>query len=142
MPRRRRPASSGPDTAGLHYPAPVGDVLLGDGFFGYYDPAAKLLRLTRLYNQVVDDLDPVRGVAPRRRPTPRGVTWTVDRRSNKVAYVDADDTVHVVGAYDYTWLPSPAHRAGLPPPACSGRRPAALGGTAADGLSKPASFWK
>ncbi|BCM65248.1 hypothetical protein EASAB2608_00582 [Streptomyces sp. EAS-AB2608] len=131
-----------PDTPGYTYPAPVGDVLLGDGFFGYYDPAAKLLRLTRLYNQVVDDLDPVRGVAPTTAADTRGVTWTVDRRSNKVAYVDVDDTVHVVGAYDYTWLPSPLTVPDSVAPASF----AAAGGSARwNGrwwLSKPASSWK
>ncbi|MFF8726922.1 FG-GAP-like repeat-containing protein [Streptomyces sp. NPDC015171] len=131
-----------PAQPGYSYQAPVGDVLLGDGFFGAYDPAAKLIRLTRLYNDVADPLDPIRGVAGLTAADSRGVVWTVDPRSNKVAYVDADGSVHVVAAYDQTWTPA---RIGVPDSVAPAAFAAAGGSARWQGrwwLSKPASSWK
>ncbi|MFJ9818688.1 FG-GAP-like repeat-containing protein [Streptomyces sp. NPDC101151] len=124
------------------YYAPVGDVLLGDGFYGYYDPARKSIRLTEVHNDVTDSLGEITGVTSTAAADTRGVTWAVDRGSNKVAYVDADSTVHVVGAYDYTWLASK-----LTAPDSSAPSSFAVTGGAArwDGrwwLSKPAASWQ
>ncbi|MEU6672422.1 FG-GAP-like repeat-containing protein [Streptomyces sp. NPDC046727] len=131
-----------PDQPGYSFPTPVGDVLLGDGFFGRYDPAAKLIRLTRLHNDASGDLDWIRGVAGTTAADTRGVTWTVDRRSNKVAYLDAKGTVHVVGAYDETWTPA---RLTVPDSLAPASFAAAGGSARWNGhwwLSKPASSWK
>ncbi|GGT00544.1 hypothetical protein GCM10010254_20810 [Streptomyces chromofuscus] len=127
---------------GQTYYAPVGDVLLGDGFYGYHDVAEGSIRLTQVVNDVTADLGEITGVAPSAATDTRGVTWTVDRRSNKVAYVDAGNTVHVVGAYDYHWLP-----AKLSAPDSTVPTSFAAGGGAArwNGrwwLSKPAASWK
>ncbi|MFG2123440.1 FG-GAP-like repeat-containing protein [Streptomyces sp. NPDC048710] len=124
------------------YPAPVGDVLLGDGFYGSYDPAKKSIRLTEVLNDATDSLGEITGVAATSAADTRGVTWTVDRRSNKVAYVDADSAVHVVGAYDYTWL---ASRLTAPDSTAPASFAAAGGAARWDGrwwLSKPAASWQ
>ncbi|MEU2065231.1 FG-GAP-like repeat-containing protein [Streptomyces sp. NPDC013455] len=131
-----------PAQPGYSYQAPVGDVLLGDGFFAVHDPAAKAIRLTRLYNDVADHLDPIAGVATTAAADTRGVTWTVDRRSNKVAYLDADQTVHVVGAYGETWTPA---RLTVPDSVAPASFAAAGGSARWNGrwwLSKPAASWK
>ncbi|MEU1407301.1 FG-GAP-like repeat-containing protein [Streptomyces sp. NPDC005728] len=124
------------------YYAPVGDVLLGDGFYGYYDPARKSIRLTEVLNDVTDSLGEITGVASTTAADTRGVTWTLDRRSNKVAYVDADSAVHVVGAYSYTWL---ASRLTVPDSTTPASFASAGGAARWNGrwwLSKPAASWQ
>ncbi|OXY91721.1 FG-GAP-like repeat-containing protein [Streptomyces diastatochromogenes] len=124
------------------YDAPVGGVLLGDGFYGSYDPVKKSIRLTEVRNDVTDSLGEITGVASTTAADTRGVTWTVDRRSNKVAYLDADSAVHVVGAYDYTWL---ASRLTAPDSIAPASFAAAGGAARWEGrwwLSKPAASWQ
>lgn len=124
------------------YLAPVGDVLLGDRFYAYYNAATGSIRLNALINDVTETLEGIEGVAPTTAADSRGVTWTVDRRSNKVAYMTADDTVHVVSAYDYTWMPSKLSVPDSVVPSSF----AANGGVARwNGrwwLSRPAASWK
>ncbi|WP_268249484.1 FG-GAP-like repeat-containing protein [Streptomyces poonensis] len=127
---------------GQAYSAPVGDVLLGDGFYGYYNAAEGSIELREVINDVNLPLDEITGVAPTEAADTRGVTWAIDPRSNKVAYLGADGTVHVVRAYMGIGLPS---RLSVP----DSTVPASF---AADGgaarwnsrwwLSKPAASWK
>ncbi|MER8047627.1 FlgD immunoglobulin-like domain containing protein [Streptomyces sp. NPDC094032] len=73
---------------------PAGEALLGDGYVVTHDKAAGKLVLTGLdpaqpVSRVVGDL-PDTGVSQRH------VRWTVDRFGGGVAYVDAQEQVHVV----------------------------------------------
>jgi hypothetical protein len=84
---------------GTDYPAPTDDVLLGDGFLASYTPntSGSTIRLTRLdADGTTADLGTVTGVKYTSAADSRGVTWAVDRRAGKLAYIDTSTTVHVV----------------------------------------------
>ncbi|MFG1805616.1 FG-GAP repeat domain-containing protein [Streptomyces sp. NPDC049040] len=129
---------------GEKYAAPVGDVLLGDGFMAAYDPASHALHLSSLEDGVVDSLGDITGLKTTTAADTRGMTWTVDPRSNKVAYVDTADTVHVVAAYVTASLASQLAYPDRSVPA-SFAAPG-TGGTGAWNprwwLSKPVSSWQ
>lgn len=96
-----RCAGSGPAgvydlTTSRNIPVPNGPVLLGDGFLVRHDADTASLQLTDFHDGTLRA--PVR-LADLPVDTPadgRGVTWTVDRHGAGVAYVDADDAVHVL----------------------------------------------
>ncbi|MFF4014836.1 FG-GAP-like repeat-containing protein [Streptomyces sp. NPDC001843] len=127
---------------GQTYPAPVGDVLLGDNFYGYYDAAKGAIRLQEVINDVNYPMWDITGVAPTTAADTRGVTWTIDRRSNKIAYVGVDGAVHVVSAYTGIDLPS---RLSVPDSTTPSSFAANGGGARWEGrwwLSKPAASWQ
>ncbi|MFI0747137.1 FG-GAP repeat domain-containing protein, partial [Streptomyces sp. NPDC021224] len=128
---------------GRTYPAPSGDVLLGDGFLAAYDPASGAIHVTALSGGTSTALDDVTGMKrPAADTDTRGLTWTVDPTSNKLAYVDSADTVHVVQAYPTA---GPASQLTFPDRSV----PAAFSALGADGgwhprwwVSKPVATWQ
>lgn len=75
-------------------PVPAGEALLGDGYVVTHDTAAGRLVLTG-----ADSTHPVSrtiGALPATGVSQRHIRWTVDRFGGHVAYVDADEQVHVV----------------------------------------------
>jgi hypothetical protein len=80
-------------TAKKNIPVPSGEALLGDGYLVRHDTSAGTLLLTAFSG----------GTAATRTigtlaagASGRGVTWTVDKFGGPVAYVDADQRVHLV----------------------------------------------
>jgi hypothetical protein len=125
---------------GWKYPAPAGDdVLLGDHLMAAYEPGAHLLHLTRFVGDAAVALKNVLGVKPVAGDS-RGVSWTLDRRSNKIAYVDTTDSVHVaeVTGVDISPLTAPDR---VVPASFAAKAGAARWG-ATWWLSAPASSWK
>ncbi|MFF1838168.1 hypothetical protein ACFVXE_28760 [Streptomyces sp. NPDC058231] len=77
------------------YPAPASGVLLGDHFLAHRETSGDL-RLTALQaDGGTADLGTVTGLKPPADGDGRGTTWTLDAGAGKLAWVDADDTVHV-----------------------------------------------
>ncbi|MEU3843447.1 hypothetical protein AB0E88_25825 [Streptomyces sp. NPDC028635] len=75
-------------------PVPAGEALLGDGYVVTHDIAAAQLVLTG-----ADRAHPVSrvvGALPATGVSQRHIRWSVDRFGGHVAYVDADEQVHVV----------------------------------------------
>ena len=127
-------------STGWKYPAPAGDdVLLGDHFMAAYEPGAHTLHLTRFIGDASVALTNVLGVRPVTGDS-RGVSWTLDRRSNKIAYVDTTDSVHVaeVTEVDISPLTAPDR---VVPASFAAKAGAARWG-ATWWLSAPAASWK
>ncbi|MFD8583472.1 FlgD immunoglobulin-like domain containing protein [Streptomyces californicus] len=129
------------DAAGVYdtathrdYPAPVSGVLLGDRFLAAREASGDL-RLTALRpDGSTGDLGTVTGLKPPAQGDGRGTTWTLDADAGKLAWVGADDTVHVTAPQQAVSPLNVTHSA----------VPATAAGTwrAAWWLSKPAASWK
>ncbi|MFB7494249.1 FlgD immunoglobulin-like domain containing protein [Streptomyces sp. NPDC056161] len=80
---------------GQTFPAPASGVLLGDRFLAHREASGEL-RLTGLGTDgATADLGTVTGLKQPADGDGRGTTWAVDPGAGKLAWVDADDTVHV-----------------------------------------------
>ncbi|MFJ1972906.1 FG-GAP-like repeat-containing protein [Streptomyces sp. NPDC087903] len=131
------------DGTGQAYPAPVGEVLLGDGFYAYLDPATRSIQSVEIANDVTEPLGEITGVAATEAFDNRGFTWSVDRRSNKIAYLgSSDNAVHVVSAHTYTWLASRLSVPDSTVPAAFAADGGAARWTGRWWLSKPAASWQ
>jgi hypothetical protein len=127
---------------GQNYYAPVGaDLLLGDNFYAYYDAAAGAIRPYQAMNDGNSAMDPVTGVKATAATDTRGVTWTVDPHSNKLAYVDSNEIVHVVKAYSSAYLVSALSVPDSTVPATFASAGGTAGWNAQWWLSKPAASW-
>ncbi|WP_392958154.1 FlgD immunoglobulin-like domain containing protein [Streptomyces sp. LN245] len=123
---------------GRTYPAPVSGALLGDRFLAHRDASGDL-RLTALHEDGgTADLGTVTGLKQPANGDGRGTTWTLDSGAYKLAWVGADDTVHVT-APQHEVSPLRVARTAAP-------RTLAHDGTgewaAAWWLSKPAASWR
>jgi hypothetical protein len=85
------------DTA-RHASIPVlaGQALLGDGYVVYHDATTGALLRYDLTGGTLGTPVTVATVARGSLADDRGITWAVDKYSGDIAYVDAEDTVHVV----------------------------------------------
>lgn len=121
-------------STGRTFSAPASGVLLGDRFLAHRD-AAGALRLTALQaDGGTADLGTVTGLKQPAAGDGRGTTWTLDPGAGKLAWVGADDTVHVT-APQHAVSPLRIARTAAP------RTPA--GEWAATWwLSKPAASWQ
>ncbi|MER6997714.1 FlgD immunoglobulin-like domain containing protein [Streptomyces sp. NPDC000410] len=119
---------------GRTYPAPASGVLLGDRFLAHRDTAGDL-RLTGLRaDGGTADLGTVTGLKQPAGGDGRGTTWTLDAGAGKLAWVGADDTVHVT---------APQHAvSALRVARTAAPRTAAGEWAAAWWLSKPAASWQ
>ncbi|MEV6374348.1 FG-GAP repeat domain-containing protein [Micromonospora musae] len=94
----------GPDgPAGVHdlqsdrgLALPAGPVLLGDGFVVRHDTASASLQLTDFHDGTRHAPVKLADLAAGDLPDSRNLTWAVDKHGNGVAYVDADNAVHVL----------------------------------------------
>lgn len=132
---------AGRDTAGVRdratgrsWPAPATGTLLGDRFLAARN--GDTLRLTGLgADGGTADLGVVGHLKPAASgEEDRGRTWTVDPGAGKLAWVDADDTVHVTAP----------QQAVSPLVVADSVTPAVLGAAGWDGvwwLSRPAASW-
>ncbi|MGW2563067.1 FlgD immunoglobulin-like domain containing protein [Streptomyces sp. NPDC001514] len=119
---------------GHTYPAPASGVLLGDRFLAHRDASGDL-RLTALETDGgTADLGTVTSLKQPADGDGRGTTWTLDAGAGKLAWVGADDTVHVT---------APQH-AVSPLRVARTAAPQTLAGewAAAWWLSKPAASWQ
>ncbi|MEW2551986.1 FlgD immunoglobulin-like domain containing protein [Streptomyces zhihengii] len=131
---------AGQDTAGVRdratgrtWPAPATGTLLGDRFLAARNGGT--LHLTGLEaGGGTTDLGVVDHLKPTASGEDRGRTWTVDPGAGKLAWVDADDTVHVTAPQQAV---SPLTMADSVTPATAG--PAGWEGVW--WLSKPAASW-
>ncbi|WP_406447338.1 hypothetical protein OG782_00940 [Streptomyces sp. NBC_00876] len=129
------------DTAGVRdlatghtYPAPPAGVLLGDRFLARRDASGDL-RLTALQTDgTTSDLGTVTGLKTPVEGDGRGTTWTVDAGAGKLAWVGADDTVHVT-APQHAVSPLSIARTAAP-------RTSAGEWAGAWWLSRPAASWQ
>jgi hypothetical protein len=121
-------------STGRTFSAPASGVLLGDRFLAHRDTAGAL-RLTALQaDGGTADLGTVTGLKQPAAGDGRGTTWTLDPDAGKLAWVGADDTVHVT-APQHSVSPLRIARTAAP------RTPA--GEWAATWwLSKPAASWQ
>ncbi|AJP05362.1 hypothetical protein TU94_32065 [Streptomyces cyaneogriseus subsp. noncyanogenus] len=119
---------------GHTFPAPASGVLLGDRFTAHRD-ASGALRLTALRTDgTTADLGTVTGLKQTADGDGRGTTWTLDAGAGKLAWVDADDTVHVT---------APQHEvSALRVARTAAPREPAGEWAAAWWLSKPAASWR
>ncbi|MFD5323720.1 hypothetical protein [Streptomyces sp. NPDC127092] len=81
-------------TAKTSRSVPAGEALLGDGYVVTHDKAAGTLVLTGAAAGAPESR--VVGALPDTGVSQRHVRWTVDRFGGHLAYVDADEQVHVV----------------------------------------------
>ncbi|WP_225849799.1 VCBS repeat-containing protein [Streptomyces sp. HPF1205] len=128
-------------TTGRDYGAPVGDVLLGDHFVAAYDSVAKAVRVSEVDNDAEWVAKTFTGLKTPPAGDTRGVTWAVDPHSNKIVYVDADDTVHVAKALDDDTVASPLTTPDRLVPAVFAAQGGAARWDARWWLSKPAASW-
>ncbi|MES4903443.1 MULTISPECIES: FlgD immunoglobulin-like domain containing protein [unclassified Streptomyces] len=126
--------------SGRAYSAPAEEVLLGDGFIARYNDTDGALSLTGLGEDgTTTDLGTVLGVKSGSAADSRGVTWAVDRRAGKLAYVDRAETVHVFAPqHGVSALSVPDRSA----PATWDRAEDTTAWRAQWWLSKPAASWK
>lgn len=123
---------------GRTYPAPASGALLGDRFLAHRDASGDL-RLTALQaDGGTADLGTVTGLKQAANGDGRGTTWTLDAGAGKLAWVGADDTVHVT---------APQHAVSALRVARTAAPPAWVQGStgewaAAWWLSKPAASWR
>ncbi|MFF4763826.1 FlgD immunoglobulin-like domain containing protein [Streptomyces sp. NPDC001292] len=116
------------------FPAPASDVLLGDHFLAHREASGEL-RLTGLQaDGSTADLGTVTGLKQPGDGDGRGTTWTLDADAGKLAWVGADDTVHVTAPQHAVSALSVARTA--VPATASGEWAAAWW------LSKPAASWQ
>ncbi|MEU0805169.1 FlgD immunoglobulin-like domain containing protein [Streptomyces sp. NPDC005970] len=128
-----------PDT-GTAYPAPATGALLGDGFIADHNTVDGTLGLTGLNEDgTTTDLGTVLGMKPTSAADSRGVTWAVDRRAGKLAYVDRAETVHVFAPQHGVSALSVRDRS---VPATWDRGAETASWNAQWWLSKPAASWK
>ncbi|WP_228989994.1 FlgD immunoglobulin-like domain containing protein [Streptomyces sp. DH8] len=129
------------DAAGVYdtathrdYPAPTTGVLLGDRFLAAREASGDL-RLTALRpDGSTEELGAVTGLKTPARGDGRGTTWTLDPGAGKLAWVGADDAVHVTAPQQAVSPLTVAHSAA--PATSTGAWKAAWW------LSKPAASWK
>ncbi|GGM16544.1 hypothetical protein GCM10010129_70890 [Streptomyces fumigatiscleroticus] len=121
---------------GHTYAAPASGVLLGDRFLAHREASGDL-RLTALRaDGGTGDLGTVTGLKQTADGDGRGTTWTLDAGAGKLAWVGADDTVHVTAPQHDVSALSIARTA-------APRRAAAGDEWAAQWwLSKPAASWR
>ncbi|MEV7400083.1 FG-GAP-like repeat-containing protein [Streptomyces sp. NPDC091267] len=89
------PAGVWDRTAGKSISVPSGEALIGDGYLVRYDKATGKLMLTGFRDGTADDTHAI-GDLPSTSAHERGVNWTVDKFGGPVAYVAADQRVHLV----------------------------------------------
>ncbi|MFG2058482.1 FG-GAP repeat domain-containing protein [Micromonospora sp. NPDC048930] len=75
-------------------PVPAGPVLLGDGFLVRHENGG--LQLTDFHDGTVQAPVKLADLPAGKPADGRGVTWAVDRHGSGVAYVDANNAVHVL----------------------------------------------
>ncbi|WP_141726103.1 flagellar hook assembly protein FlgD, partial [Actinacidiphila rubida] len=129
---------------GRTYRAPATGVMLGDHFIAYNDnPAAGSdLQVDELYDGTNHRVATYKGVKSAGSADARGVTWTVDRHSGQVAYVDTNDVVHVARAVPDTAHVSPLTVPDRSVPAAFAAQGGAARWDAQWWLSKPAASWQ
>jgi hypothetical protein len=114
--------------------APASGVLLGDRFLAHREASGEL-RLTGLRaDGSTSDLGTVTGLKQPTDGDGRGTTWTLDADAGKLAWVGADDTVHVTAPQHAVSALSIARTAA--PTTASGEWAATWW------LSKPAASWQ
>ncbi|MEU5641160.1 FlgD immunoglobulin-like domain containing protein [Streptomyces milbemycinicus] len=126
--------------SGRTYPAPADEVLLGDGFIAGHNAVDGTLSLTGLNEDgTTTDLGSVLALKSTSATDSRGITWAVDRRAGKLAYVDRAETVHVFAPqHDVSALSVPDRSV----PATWDRGGETAAWNAQWWLSKPAASWK
>ncbi|WP_328949616.1 FG-GAP-like repeat-containing protein [Streptomyces sp. NBC_00184] len=82
-------------TAGKNITVPQGEALIGDGYLVQHDKAAGKLRLTAFRDGTANDTHDI-GDLPGSAENKRGVTWTIDKFGGPVAYLGADQRMHLV----------------------------------------------
>ncbi|MEV7238590.1 FlgD immunoglobulin-like domain containing protein [Streptomyces sp. NPDC051020] len=119
---------------GRTYPAPASGVLLGDRFLAHRDTSGHLGLTALQADGGTADLGTVTGLKQPANGEGRGTTWTLDAGAGKLAWVGADDTVHVT---------APQHAVSALRVARTAA-PQTLAGewAAAWWLSKPAASWR
>ena len=75
---------------------PAGPMLLGDGYLVQHDAATGNLNLYIIHTDKVQGPVVLANVPAGPTADDRGITWAVDKYSGDVAYVAADDSVHVI----------------------------------------------
>lgn len=81
--------------AGKNISVPQGETLIGDGYLVQHDRAAGKLRLTGFRDGTANDTHDI-GDLPGSAENKRGVTWTIDKFGGPVAYLGADQRMHLV----------------------------------------------
>ncbi|MFG2568852.1 FG-GAP-like repeat-containing protein [Streptomyces sp. NPDC048567] len=89
------PAGVWDRTAKKNIAVPSGEALIGDGYLVRYDKAAGKLLLTGFRDGTADDTHAV-GDLPATAAHARGAQWTVDKFGGPVAYIAADQRIHLV----------------------------------------------
>lgn len=82
-------------TARKNIVVPRGEALIGDGYLVQHDKAAGKLRLTGFRDGTANDTHDI-GDLPGSAANRRGVTWTIDKFGGPVAYIAADQRMHLV----------------------------------------------
>ncbi|WP_328888221.1 FG-GAP-like repeat-containing protein [Streptomyces sp. NBC_00316] len=82
-------------TTGKNIDVPRGEALIGDGYLVQHDKAAGKLKLTGFRDGTANDTHDI-GDLPSSAVNQRGVTWTVDKFGGPVAYIEADQHMHLV----------------------------------------------
>ncbi|MCW3816455.1 FG-GAP-like repeat-containing protein [Micromonospora sp. DR5-3] len=96
---------------------PSGPALLGDGFLVQHDAGTASLRLSDFHDGTLHDPVKLADLPVGNPADGRGITWAVDKHGSGIAYVDADNAVHVLdsgvpstppgvgteGGYDWTY---------------------------------------
>ena len=129
-------------STGWTFDAPATDVLLGDHFMAARPQNSTVLDIFEFPGTVELSVGTITGLKPTSAADTRGITWTVDRRSGQLAYVDANDVVHVTRALPDT---SPVSQLSVPDqvvPASFDARGGAGRWNAQWWLSKPAASWQ
>ena len=75
---------------------PAGPALLGDGYLVRHDPATGNLNLYDIHTDSLHGAVTLANVPAGPVTDDRGITWAVDKYSGDVAYVAADDSIHVI----------------------------------------------
>lgn len=75
---------------------PAGPALLGDGYLVRHDPATGNLNLYDIHTDSLHGPVTLANVPAGAVTDGRGITWAVDKYSGDVAYVAADDSIHVI----------------------------------------------
>jgi FG-GAP-like repeat/FlgD Ig-like domain len=140
---------SGPQRAAVQeidrdrsYPAPSGDVLLSDHLMVAAGSDGTTLTVHSFLNDAEDPVTTISQVKARAAGDTRGTTWTLDRRTGQLAWVDHDEVVHVNRPLMDTWLVSPLSVPDRAAPATFAAQGGAGRWDARWWLSKPARSWQ
>ena len=120
---------------------PAGPMLLGDGYLVQHDNATGDLVMYDVHtDKVAAPVTLASGVPTGPAADDRGITWAVDKYSGDVAYVAADDSVHVIS----TGVPATPPAITYPPAAWLPNTVPNPNGAWQQGvaLSRPVTSWK